>query len=149
MRKKRQPERLEDVWFGAEGEENGKPLIFRGRQYIPSGAVEPGYPTRVSIYWPYEPENESGLPDEETTDAQHDLENALDKLDSSEFGYLMFVVLGNGRKEWHWYVSEAEAWGSELNKLLADYPVFPIRIEKSDEPDWALFRDFISGFDGI
>ena len=149
MRKKRQPERLEDVWFGAEGEEEGKPLIFRGRQYVPSGAVEPAYPTRVSIYWPYEPENESGMPDEETEDAQYEMEDALESLDSGERSYLMLVVTGNGRKEWHWYVSDVEAWGERLHELLAEHPVFPIRIEKSLEPDWALFRDFISGFDGI
>lgn len=148
MPKNRQGKRLEDVWFGAKGEEDGKPLIFRGRQGAPSG-IESGYPTRVSIYWSYVPENESGLPDDETTDAQHAMENALDKLDSPEFGYLMLVILGNGRKEWHWYVSEVEAWRNELNGLLAEHPVFPIQLEKSDEPDWALYRNFVSGLDGI
>jgi Family of unknown function (DUF695) len=149
MPQKPQRRRLEDVWFGAEGEEDGKPLIFRGRQYVPTGAVEPGYPTRVSIYWPYEPENQSGMPDDESTDAQHEMENAFGELDSPDYGYLVLVVLGNGRKEWHWYVSDVGAWGIRLNELLAGHPVFPIRIEKRDDPDWALFRDFISGLDGI
>ena len=148
MGKKRQSERLEDIWFGAEGEEDGRPLIFRGRQYLPSGIVEPSYPTRVSITWPYEPEGESGMPDEETAEAQYEMENALEGLDSGGYSYLMLVVLGNGRKEWHWYVSDVDAWGERLNELLAERPVFPIRIEKCHEPDWALFRDFISGVGG-
>jgi hypothetical protein len=147
--KKPQRKRLEDVWFSAEGEEDGRPLIFRGRQYIPSGAVEPEFPTRVSIYWPYEPENDSGMPDEETTDAQYVMEDALESLDSGDYSYLMLVVTGNGRKEWHWYVADVAAWGERLNELLAEHPVFPISIEKTHEPDWALFRDFISGVDGI
>ena len=143
-RKNLQPATLEDLWFGAEGEEDGKPVIFRGRQYIPNGLVEPGYPTRVSIYWPYIPVNDSGMPDEETTEAQYEMENALESLDSGEYSYLMLVVTGNGRKEWHWYVSEVETWQARLNELLGEYPIFPISVEKSHEPDWALFRNFIS-----
>ena len=149
MRKKRQLNRLGDIWFGAEGEEDGKPLICRGRKYIPSGAVEPSYPTRVSIYWSYVPENESGMPDAATEESQYEMEDALEGLDSGEYSYLMLVVTGNGRKEWHWYVSDVGVWGERLNEMLAEHTVLPIRIEKSPEPDWALFRDFISGLDGI
>lgn len=141
--------RQKDTWFGAEGEEDGKPLIFRGRQYISSGVVESAYPTRVSIYWHYEPANESGMPDKETSDAQYELDDALNRLDAPESSFLMLVVTGNGRKVWHWYVSDVEAWMKRLNELLVDHPVFPIRIEKSHEPDWFLYLDFISGVDGI
>ena len=149
MRKKRGRKAPEDLWFGAEGEEEGKPLIFRGRQHVPSGIAESAYPTRVSIYWHYEPANDSGMPDEETNDAHSELENALDRLDSPEFSYLMLIVTGNGRKEWHWYVSGVEAWKNKLNELLENHPVFPILIEKNDEADWALYHDFMSGLDGI
>lgn len=138
----------EEVWFTAEGEEDGKPLVFRSR-VVPSGIVESDYPTLLSIFWPYEPANESGMPDEETLDAQIELDDALDELDSLGVSFLMLVVTGNGRKEWHWYVSDGKEWMNRLNELLAGRRVFPIEIESRYEPDWALYHGFISGMDEI
>jgi hypothetical protein len=142
-----QPE--EQLWFTAEGEEDGQPLVFRGRQHLPSGVAESDYPTRVRIFWPYESANESGMPDEETNDSQMELEDALAELDSPGVSSQMLVVTGNGRKEWLWYVSDLGAWMERLNELLAGRPVFPIEIGNSHEPDWALYHDFISGLGGI
>jgi hypothetical protein len=137
----------EDVWFTAEGEEDGQPLIFRGRREVPSGVVKSDYHTLLSIYWPYEPANESGMPDDETYDAQIELDDALEELDLPGVSFLMLVCTGNGQREWHWYVSNVEAWMGRLNELLADYPVFPIQIRKRDEPDWALYQSFVSDLD--
>ena len=139
----------EEVWFTAEGEEEGKPLVFRGRQNAPPGVVESDYPMLVSIFWHYEPANESGMPDNETNEAQIELEDALDALDSPGISFLMLVVTGNGRKEWHWYVSDVDTWMAKLKESLAGRAAFPIEIENSHEPDWALYHSFISGVDGI
>src|SRR5262245_2282019 len=100
----------EDVWFTATGEEDGKPLVFRSRQNVPSGVVESNYPTLVSVFWPYKSATESGMPDEGTNDSQIILEDALQPLVSSGVSVLMLVVTGNGRKEWHWYVSDVAKW---------------------------------------
>ena len=99
MSKKNRRKPQEEVWFTAGGEEDSKPLVFRGRQNVPPSVVESDYPTLVSIFWPYEPANESGMPDEETNDAQIELEDALDALDSPGISFLMLVITGNGRKE--------------------------------------------------
>ena len=139
----------EDVWFTANGEEDERPMVFRGRQNVPSGIVESDYPTLMSIVWPYEAANESRMPDEETNEAQIELEDAIDPLDSPGVSFLMLVVTGNGRKEWHFYVSDAEEWMERLNGLLAGHQVFPIEIESSHESDWALYHGFISGVGGI
>ena len=148
MRKKNKSERQTESWFTAMGEEEGLPLVFRGRQSVPSGVDESDYPSLVSIFWPYEPDN-NGMPDAETNDAQIELEDALEELDAAGVSLLMLVVTGNGRKEWHWYVCDVGSWMEELNRLLADHPVFPIEIENRHEPDWAMYHGFISGVDGI
>lgn len=149
MTEKSKHEGREDVWFTAEGEADGKPLIFRGRQHVPAGIIEAGYPYLVSIFWPYEPENDSGMPDRKTEDAQVEFEDVMDGLDSPGMGFLMLVVTGNGQKEWHWYVSDVDAWMARMNESVAGHPAFPIEIESSHEPDWATYHDFISGVDGI
>jgi Family of unknown function (DUF695) len=138
-----------DIWFTATGEEDGKPLIFRGRQNVPSGVVESDYATLLSIFWRYQGKSQNGMPDEETNNAQIELEDALVSLDLPGVSFLMLVVTGNGRKEWHWYVSDIGKWMARLNELLAGHAAFPIEIENSPEPDWALYHNFISGVAGI
>lgn len=149
MSERKNHQEQENIYFMAEGEEDGKPLIFRSLHHIPSGIIESDYPNLVTISWYYEPENESGMPDTETNNIQIELEEALEALDSPGVSLLMLVVTGNGRKEWHWYVLDVDAWINKLNELLADYPPFPIQIENHYQPDWALYHTFISGVEGI
>lgn len=91
----------ENVYFTATGEEDGNPLIFRSLQAVPEGAKESEYPFLISIYWPYDSNNDSGMPDASTNEAQIVFEDALQSLDSLGISHLMLVVTGNGRKEWH------------------------------------------------
>ena len=139
----------EDLYFTATGEEEGKPLIFRSLQSVPEGSVESDYPYLISVYWPYTPANEGGMPDAETNEDQIVFEDALENLDKSGVSHLMLVVTGNGRKEWHWYVKDIEDWMQRLNDSLAGKPVFPIEIENSKQPDWSLYHNFVSGVNGI
>ena len=139
----------EDTWFTATGEEDGKPLIFRSRIIATSEITESDYPNLITVYWYFETDDESGMPDEETNDGQIDFEDALETLDSEELSFLMLVVTGNGRKEWHWYASDVDAWMKKLNEQLANHPEYPIEIENSYEPDWSLYRNFISGVEGV
>lgn len=139
----------EDIWFTATGDEDGKPLIFRSKLKNNAEIIESDYPNLITIYWHYETDDESGMPSEETNEAQIDFEDALEALDSEAFSFLMLVVTGNGRKEWHWYAFDVDAWMEKLNELLANHPEYPIEIENSYEPDWALYHNFISGVEGI
>jgi len=139
----------ENLYFTATGEEDGKPLIFRSIQSVPDGVKETEYPFLVSVYWPYTSENDGGMPDAATNEAQVDFEDALENLDGPGISHLMLVVTGNGRKEWHWYVKNVEDWMQQLNSALAGKPVFPIQIENSHQPAWSLYHGFISGVQGI
>jgi hypothetical protein len=144
-----EPANQDVLWFTATGEEDEKPLIFRSRSSVPSGIVESDYPTRMTIFWEYEPTNDSGMPDEECNNAQVEIENALEELAEGPLSLLMLVVTGNGRKEWHWYVGDVAAWMNRLNDLLSEYPEYPIQIEDCQEPDWALYHNFITDVEGI
>lgn len=138
----------QDTWFTAQGEEAGSPLIFRGRTNVPAGIVEAEYPFLVSVYWPYEPLDEIGMPSDEVNDAHIEFEDLLEKLDAPGSGFLMLVITGNGQKEWHWYVAKVDAWMQALNDALAGQPAFPIEIEDDHQPDWALYHEFIARLDG-
>ena len=91
----------EDLYFTTTGEEDGKQLIFRGLQNVPDGSKEADYPCLISIYWPYTPENDGGMPDNGTNEAQILFDDSLEVLDKAGVSHLMLVVTGNGRKEWY------------------------------------------------
>lgn len=139
----------ENLYFTATGEEDGKPLIFRCLQTVPEGTHESDYPSLISIYWPYTPANDGGMPDAEANEAQIVFEDALEHLDTQGVSHLMLVVTGNGRKEWHWYVKDIDGWMQALNDALAGKPVFPIEIANAEQPDWSLYHNFISSFNGV
>jgi Family of unknown function (DUF695) len=136
------------ILFTATGEEDGNVLIFRGRQEIPAGVAELDYPILLSVSWPYQAESNNGMPDEMTNERQIEFEDTLEGLDSLDSGVLMLVVTGNGRKEWHWYVANLDAWMERLNESLANRPTFPIEIEDRHQPGWDLYHGFMSGLKG-
>lgn len=139
----------DEIWFTATGEEEGNPLVFRGRLQLPAEVVESEYPYLLSIYWPYDLDANGGMPDQETNNAQVEFEDVLTVLDSLDISFLMLVATGNGRKTWHWYVSNADTWMQDFNRLLTDCPEYPISIESSFEPNWRLYHEFVDSLSGI
>src|SRR5262245_31906247 len=94
----------EGGWAIAEGEDGGKPLIIRFRNRRPPGIATQKYRHLVAVSWPYEPDNEGGMPpQDQVTDMQlfEDLLQAA--LEGPRQAYLTAIVTGNGVREWQWY----------------------------------------------
>ena len=139
----------QNVYFTARGEQNGNPVIYRSIENVPEGQNESDFPTLVSIYWPFNENVNNGMPDQQTNEEQVLFEDALETLDQNGMSHLMLVVTGNGRKEWLWYVKDADSWMAKLNELLIDHKVYPVEISISSEPSWSTYHNFISGVKGI
>jgi hypothetical protein len=137
-----------DTYFIANGQEDGKPLIFRSVTAVPAGVREADFPNLVVIYWRYNP-SPNGMPDPVANSGQIDLEDALMPLDTNAIGRQMLVVTGNGRKEWHWYVKNFDTWMKQLNQRLAAMPAFPIEISHDYEPNWSSYKAFIAQVKGL
>lgn len=139
----------ENVYFTAQGKQDGKPVIYRSMEKVPEGQKESDYPTLINIYWPFEVNANNGMPDAQTNEDQITFENALEQLDQNGVSHLMLVVTGNGRKEWIWYVKDVEAWMVKFNDLLSGHKVYPVEIEINQDPEWSTYHDFVSGVQGI
>lgn len=90
----------ENIYFMAEGEEEGRPVIYRSMKSVPDGEEESDFPTLINIYWPYDKDKNNGMPDQSTNAKQVAFEDAIIPLDANGISHLMLVVTGNGRKEW-------------------------------------------------
>lgn len=144
-------EDFNDKWLLAEGDEEGQHLIFRVRQELPPGVLKMQYPQLISIYWEYfsQMDGESeGMPDENINERHIEFEEALLPLDAPEYSYLMLVITGGGRKEWHYYVRDEQEWLAELNDLLQEHPEYPLQIEVSPDPEWSLYGSVMDGIAG-
>ncbi|WP_372870861.1 DUF695 domain-containing protein [Shewanella sp.] len=139
----------ENTYFTAQGEQDGKPVIYRSMEKVPEGQNESDYPTLINIYWPFEADENNGMPNAQTNHDQIAFEDTLDQLDQNGVSHLMLVVTGNGRKEWVWYVKDVEGWMIKLNERLSGHKVYPIQIEINQDPEWATYHNFVAGVKGI
>lgn len=139
----------ENMYFTATGEQEGKPVIYRSMQNVPYGEKESDFPILINIYWPFEKDENNGMPDRSTNEKQIAFEDAIASLDVNGMSHLMLVVTGNGRKEWIWYVKNSNEWVGKLNELLAGHEVYPIQIEIEKDPEWSTYHNFVSGVKGI
>lgn len=139
----------ETDYVTASGREDGKSILYLSLKSIPQGVEPAALPNLVSIVWRYNIVDGTGFPADDVVRAQGEFEDAIDHLDENAISRLMLVVTGNGRREWHWYVRDVDDWMDRLNRALADRPSYPIEITHSTEPDWALYRNFIAGVNGL
>lgn len=127
-------------WIIAAGIEDELPVIIRLRAPLPKGYASEALPYLVSIAWAYPSPDSNGMPDAETNQGQIELEDRLEPLDEDARWLQVLVFTGNGRKEWHWYTADPEAWTARVGELLSTSRDFPIEVLKSHQPDWALYR---------
>ncbi len=100
------------------------------------------YPERLVIIWEYENGDERNMPSEDTFGEMEELEELLvQSLDPNGFAILAFVFTSAGKREWHFYVADADIVAHEVNELLADMPELPIRFEAEHDPEWRVFAE--------
>ncbi len=139
----------QNIYFTAQGEQDGKPVIYRSMEKVPAGQAEKDFPTLVNISWPYAADANNGMPDASTNADHIAFEDAIESLDQNGVGHLMLVVTGNGRKEWFWYVKDSAGWMAKLNELLVGHKVYPLEIATEHQPDWSTYHHFVSSVEGV
>jgi len=139
----------ESVYFTAQGEQDGRPVIYRSLEAVPENQKELDFPNLINIYWSFEVDVNNGMPDSKSNEDQIAFEDAIESLDQNGISHLMLVVTGNGRKEWIWYVKDVDSWLNQFNELLKNHEVYPIKIEIEQDPEWLTYHSFVSGVKGI
>jgi hypothetical protein len=127
----------EDRWFVAEGEDEGKPVLIRGRQDLHEVADPNHLNQLIRIQWTYEPENHLGLPAEKLNETMGNFEDKM--IDALEHGgdcIFYCVYTHNGLKEWSAYTCDVETACDNLNAALAADEHYPIELIAEDDPEW-------------
>jgi hypothetical protein len=106
-------------WTMATGSEDNLPVLIRTRVRAPQGMSSDAFPHTVEIVWRFDARGTNGMPDTDLTVLMMKCEGALDSLESGDSGFLGISITGNGRREWVWYVADADAFRARVRDLLA------------------------------
>lgn len=98
--------------------------------------------TAVVIKWPYV--SETSMPSKEVNEQQLDFERLLDPLASeNDTSEIVQITTGPDQKEWIFYTWSSKAFMEKMNALLQHQPVYPLKIEFYDDPEWKVWRETI------
>lgn len=122
---------VDDVWFVAEGSQDSRPVLIRGRQNLSNVAGIASHPKLFRIVWEYEAKEESGLPSSELNASMADFENVIIAALERDFLCVFFCVyVHNGVKEWTAYTSDVQATCDRFNAVLAGRKPYPVEHKK-------------------
>ncbi len=106
-------------WALGTGNEDGHPVVVRTRTRPPQGMTGDGYPVTVEMVWRFDGGAQDGMPPSELSALMAECEDVLHSLEGPANGMLGITITGNNRREWIWYVADAEAFAARVRALLA------------------------------
>ena len=136
---------IDDVWFCAEGNRGGRPVIVRGRQNLREIVGIESHPKILRIVWAYEVQQESGLPSPHLSEKMGGFEDIIfNALEEDLLCIFFSVYLHNGVKKWAAYTSDVQATCDKFNAALASHQPYPVNLTVEDDPLWHEYRNLMT-----
>jgi hypothetical protein len=137
--------KINDTWFGMEGDINGNPYIIRGREDIKAFQKSGLYQTRIDICLTYIAHDESNMPADNQVELMERVEQLLvNQLEHDLEGILAFVFTGNFQRVWYWYCKNQKVAIERVNIALAAFEEkLPIEIYSTHDPEWNEYHNLI------
>ncbi|WP_228160525.1 DUF695 domain-containing protein [Marinobacter bohaiensis] len=129
--------------------EDGRPVIYKFVEEMPSPTVRDALPWLTVIAWRYDGSERNGMPPEPVNERMIRLEDAVEASIERD-GVLRHVYsrTGNDLKELVYYIHDRDQFLAALNDALADHPRYPIEINFYEDRTWEDFQRLLSDFDG-
>lgn len=133
-------------WFVADAENEGKPLIVRGRLFLDTLRLSGRFTTRIALVWQYDGDSK-GLPtDKETRGLDLLNEQLRQALEEQEEAVLTAIFIGNRAARYEYYGTSAEIFGRVVGQAFANYPPLPIQIGAENDPEWKHYIETVEQF---
>lgn len=132
-------------WHVATAFDGEMPIVLRIRS-VPESFPRSDYPFLLSIVWPYESSDDSGMPSDDVKQRMDVLEDLLvQSLEGESNSLFTLVVTGNAVRVWQLYSRAVDDTMTLLNGALAEHERFPIEISLDEDPGWEAFAPFQQG----
>ncbi len=137
---------INDTWFTGEGENNGRPIIIRGRQHLKNLMMSERFSSLVEVIWNYKPTNDSALPTPDENVKMGEFEDKfVEVLEADLQSVLTLVYTHNGQRTWILYTQSAEEFEKRFSDIQENLKL-SLAIEKDTDPDWTLYRGILENF---
>jgi hypothetical protein len=126
------------LWSMAVGDDEGRPVLFRVRTEMPAELVRAGLPHLIAMLWPYQPDNDAGLPSSADAEQMSAFEDCLtNALQATDQAIMTAVVTGTGLREWQWYVRDPEETMRRVQEAISAAGLsVPVEFAGDPDPQW-------------
>ena len=100
-------------------------------------------PWMVVIRWAYDGSQRNGMPDLDVNESMNALDLALGEIERPVFCFEAYRRIGNGLREFVFYVASCDSFMDELNRKLVGHARYPIDIKFYDDENWSDFRKLL------
>ena len=122
---------------------DGLPILWTFVPEMPEEAIRRALPWMVVVSWTYDGTDRNGMPSLDVNEEMMRLDDALTNLERAMFCFEAYRRIGNGLREFIYYVSNCESFMQELNRKLESHPTYPIEIKFYDDEQWSDFAELI------
>lgn len=135
----------------AVGEDDGRPVLFRVRTELPADLSRSGLPHLIAMLWPYQPDNDAGLPSTVDADQMSAFEDCLTvAMQACDQAIMTAVVTGTGMREWQWYVRDPDEAMRLVNEAMAAASlVVPVEFAGDPDPQWDAYQRALAIFNDL
>lgn len=126
--------------------EDGFAVLWSFVPELPNADVLASLPTLVVITWFYDGSQNDGMPNSDTNQQMLNLEQEIRNLERPGFCMEAYRRIGNGLREFVYYVSDFNQYIHEFNECLRNHPVYPIDIKFYNDEEWLDFRRLLKDF---
>ena len=133
-------------WFVADAENEGKPLIVRGRLFLDTMRQSGRFATRIALVWQYGGDSKGMPTDKETQGLDLLNEQLRQALEADGVAVLTAIFIGNRTARYEYYGTSAEAFGQVVEQTFAAYPPLPVQIGAESDPQWSRYIEMIEQF---
>ncbi len=123
---------------------DGLPILWTFVPEMPVEADRSALPWMVVVSWRYDGAQRNGMPSQDVNEEMRTLDDALCELQHPAFCTEAYRRVGNGLREFIFYVSSCEVFMETLNRKLESHPRYPIEIKFYEDEQWSELQEIIN-----
>lgn len=113
---------------------------------MPAEKTRKPLPWLTVVRWEYDGSGNEGMPGQEAYQHMRMLEATLQKIESPDFCFEAYRRIGDGLREFVFYIADREKFMQEFNRHAADDPRYPISIAFYNDATWSDLHNLIEEF---
>lgn len=103
----------------------------------------------VVISWAYDGSQKDGMPDSGVNESMMALDAVLGEIERPMFCFEAYRRVGNGLREFVFYVVNCDSFMGELNRKLESHARYPIDIKFYDDENWSDFQQLLDDLGAV